>query len=121
MISENLLSILHNDIQIYDKKKGKDYLIVFGKGKKDSLKYCQITFHHFNFWHLLGCQIENGDLFNIYESCKNKKDISQNVSLVHSYAETENKHSVFMKVFDFVKNAKFIKIGYVGDCPENFI
>lgn len=120
MISENLLSILHNDIQIYDRKNGKDYLIVFGKGKKDSLKYCQITFHHYNFWHLLGCKTEKGNSLDIYESCKNRDDISRNVSLVHSYAEAEIKHLVFEKVFDFVANAKFIKVGYVGDCPEKF-
>ena len=30
------------------------------------------------------------------------------------------KHSAFVKVFDFVANAKLIKIGYVGDCPEQF-
>lgn len=54
MISEKLLTYLHNDIQLYDEKEGKDYLIAFGKGKNDELKCCQVTFYHYNFWHLIG-------------------------------------------------------------------
>lgn len=120
MISENLLSILHSDIQIYDKKNGKDYLITFNKGKKDSLKYCQLTFYHYNFWHLLGCKTKNENSLDIYKSCRNKQDISKNIALVHSYTEAETKHSIFEKIFDFVANAKFIKLGYIGNCPEKF-
>lgn len=120
MISEKLLAYLHNDIQLYDEKAGKDYLIAFGKGKNDELKCCQVTFYHYNFWHLIGCEVVSEDHLATYADCKDRKDISEEISLVHSYAEAEVKHSAFVKVFDFVANAKLIKMGYVGDCPEQF-
>jgi len=120
MISEKILKNLHNDIQIYDKKNGKDYLIVCSKGKNDKLKCCQITYNHFNFWHLLGCKIESENHLATYEACKAKEDVAVDISLVHSYAEAEVKHIVFEKVFDFVTNAKLIKVGYIGNCPEQF-
>ncbi len=120
MVSKKLLDILHKGIKLYDEKMGKDYLIVFGKGKTDIIKYCQVTFYDYNFWHLLGCKEESKDHFELYESCKKGEDISMDISLVHSYSEAEIKHSVFESVFDFVANAKSIRIGYVEDCPEQF-
>lgn len=120
MISSKIQSILHNDIQIYDKKNGKDYLVVFGKGKNDTLKWCQLSFNNYNFWHLLGCKVKNKNHHIIYENCKAKKDVMNDISLVHSHAEADVKHVVFNNVFDFVANAKFVKIGYVEDSPEQF-
>ncbi len=55
-----------------------------------------------------------------YGLCKNGVDISENLSLVHSYSEAYKKCEIFKKVFDFVANAKYIKIGQISDCPEKF-
>lgn len=118
MISQKLLIYLKECIHLYDEKCGKDYVIVFAKGKKDIPQYCQITFHYFNFWHLLGCKLIGKDHAKIFSRCKNGEDISGELSLVHSYSEAYTKCEIFSKVFDFVSNAKYIKIGYVADCPE---
>ena len=120
MISEKLLGHLKECILLYDEKNGNDYIIVFGKGKKDPVKYCHITFEQKNFWHLVGCQLDSNNHVEIYDQCKNGDDVSKEISLVHSYSEAFNKCEVFRKVFDFVSNAKCIKIGYVADCPEEF-
>ncbi|MBR4083995.1 MAG: hypothetical protein IKK33_06890 [Lachnospiraceae bacterium] len=120
-IGSKTLAILHNDIQLYNKMKGNDYLIAFKKGKKDTLKYCQLTFQHYNFWHLLGCKIDNGDAELIYNECMHKKDISENVVFVHNFSNVEEKHCVFEKVFDFISKAREITIGYIGDCPEKYM
>lgn len=124
MISETLLERLRDCIRIYDKKCGKDYVVVFAKGKNDTLKYCQLTFNVYNFWHLAGCRLDNGDHAEVYKQCKDSKDsedianILEKISLVHSYSEAYVKCEIFEKVFDFVSNAKCIKIGYANKCPE---
>ncbi len=120
MITGRLLEHLAECIKLYDEKNGNDYVIVFGKGKKDAVKYCHITFNHYNFWHLLGCRLDGGNHLEVYNKCKNGGDVSENLSLVHSYPEAYVKCEVFRKVFDFVSNAKCINIGYVADCPEGF-
>ncbi|MCM1235924.1 MAG: PBECR4 domain-containing protein [Ruminococcus flavefaciens] len=121
MISKKLLERLKECIQLYDKKCGKDYVVVFGKGKNDTLKYCHITFNIYNFWHLAGCKLDDGNHIEVYNQCKNSEEISdilEKISLVHSYSEAYTKCEIFERVFDFVSNAKCIKIGYVNKCPE---
>lgn len=44
MIAEKLLGHINKCIQLYDEKCGRDYVIVFGKGKKSAVNYCRITF-----------------------------------------------------------------------------
>lgn len=118
IIAEKLSGQLKECIQLYDKKCGNDYVIVFGRGKKDILKYCHITFNQYNFWHLLGCKLEGKNHMGVYSQCKDGGDISEKLSLVHSYPEAYTKCGIFRKVFDFTANAKSIKIGYVAKCPE---
>lgn len=122
MISEQILAILQKDIQIYDKINNKDYLIAFSIGKNREMKYCQVTFTYNNFWHLLGCSINkrNTTPLDAYIKCKNQEDISDDVNYVHSFNDSIRKHAVFEKIFDFVSNAKLIKIGYISDCPEQY-
>lgn len=120
MIAEKLLGHLNKCIQLYDEKCGRDYVIVFSKGKRDEVKYCHITFNDYNFWHLLGCKLNEKKHKEVYSQCKNGEDISEKLSLVHSYSEAYTKCEIFSKVFDFVSNAKCIKIGYIADCPEEF-
>lgn len=120
MITGKLLRDLKECIQLYDEKNGNDYVVVFGKGKKDEVKYCHITFNHYNFWNLIGCRLDAGNHLDVYNKCKNGRNVSEDLALVHSYSEAYVKCEVFRKVFDFVSNAKYIKIGYVSDCPERF-
>jgi len=118
MIAEKLLEQLQKCIRLYDEKCGNDYVIVFNRGKKDVLKYCHITFNYYNFWHLMGCKLNSKEHMEAYNRCKKGEDISGQLSLVHSYPEAYTKCEIFNKVFDFVSNAKCMKIGYVSNCPE---
>ena len=56
----------------------------------------------------------------VYFQCKNGDNISDKLSLVHSYSEAYTKCEIFKKVFDFISNAKYMKIGYIANCPEEF-
>ena len=42
MITQGIMEILHKAIQIYDKRCGKEYLIVFGTKKNFDYKFIQI-------------------------------------------------------------------------------
>lgn len=120
MITEKVLKILRECISIYDEKRGRDYLIIFAGGKSHIPDFCQITFYHYNYWHLLGCKLESNDSLRIYRLCKEGKDISNEVSIVHMVSDVFVKGEVFKQVFDFVRKAKMMKAGYTNKGPEQY-
>ena len=116
------MKILHEAIQIYDKLCGKNYLIVFGS--KDKYKFVEIVIKQSSFWHLLGCNLEsdtNEGKNSTYLKCKNKENVSDKISSVHSFSEIESKYEAMKNVFDFIDKAKQLKIGYATDCPEQYL
>lgn len=122
MITSGIMEILHESIQIYDKLCGKNYLIVFGA--KNKYKFIQITIRQSSFWHLLGCGLDpdtNDGKRNTYLRCKNKEDVSDKISSVHSFSEIKEKYSAMKNVFDFITKASEIKICYVTNCPEEYL
>ena len=124
MITSGIMEILHKAIQIYDKRCGKRYLIVFGAKKNFNYQYIQIKIKQSYFWHLLGCKLNddsNENKNNTYIKCKNNVDVSDKISSVHSFSEILEKYSAVQSVFDFVEKAREIKVGYVVDCPEAYL
>lgn len=122
MITSGIMEILHESIQIYDRLCGKNYLMVFGS--KNKYKYIQLTIRQSSFWHLLGCELDidtNQGKQNTYLRCKNKEDISDKVSSIHSFSEITEKYSAMKNVFDFIAKAKEIKICYAVNCPEEYL
>lgn len=122
MISENIMNLLHDAIQVFDKRCGQQYLIIFGaKGK---YQFVKIQIKQSHFWHLLGCKLEpdtNSSKGNTYSACINKIDVSEKISSIHGYSEIQEKYIAVQKVFDFIDKARQIKIGYTVDCPEQYI
>lgn len=126
MISSNVLKILHQDILLFNKLQGKSYLIAFASGKNSELMYETIDIHESNFWHLLGCKLDEDNAENkhlTYIKCLNQENISEKVSLIKGYgiSEITEKHNAFNLVFDFIKNAKQIKVGYTNGFQEKYI
>lgn len=122
MITSGIMEILHEAIQIYDKLCGKNYLIVFGS--KSNYKFVEVIIKQSSFWHLLGCNLEadsNEGKNDTYMKCKERKDISEKVSSIHSFCEIKEKSSAMQNVFDFTQKASQIKIGYAAGCPEEYI
>lgn len=78
MIAEKLLGHLNKCIQLYDEKCGRDYVIVFGKGKKSAVNYCRITFNEYNFWHLLGCKLNEKIIGKYIASAKMVRTYQKN-------------------------------------------
>lgn len=104
MITSGIMKILHESIQIYDKLCGKSYLIVFGS--KSNYKFVEVIIKQSSFWHLLGCNLEadsNEGKNDTYIKCKNREDISEKVSSIHSFSEIREKSSAMQNVFDFIE------------------
>lgn len=122
MITSGIMQMLHESIQIYDKLCGKSYLIAFGA--KNDYKFVEVIIKQSSFWHLLGCNLEadsNEGKNNTYMKCKDREDISEKVSSIHSFSEIQEKSSAMQNVFDFIEKANQIKIGYAIACPEEYI
>ncbi|MDE6749381.1 MAG: hypothetical protein K2K21_10055 [Lachnospiraceae bacterium] len=122
MITPGIMKILHESIQIYDKLCGKSYLIAFGS--KNNYKFAEVIIKQSSFWHLLGCNLEddsNDGKNDTYMKCKNREDISEKVSSIHSFSEIKEKSTAMQNVFDFIEKANQIKIGYAIGCPEEYI
>lgn len=120
MISANILRRLQANIQIYDEKCGRDFFVAFSVGKNHNINLYEITFNHFNFWHLLGCEAKSENTLRTYQNCKNYIDISNEVNLLYDLSTFNEKDAAFVNVFDFTKNAKSIKLGYANIGPEQF-
>ena len=86
MITQGIMKILLEPIQIYDKLCEKSYLMDFGS--KNDYKFVEIIIKQNSFWHLLGCNLKsdsNKGKNNTYMKCKNREDISEKVSSIHSF------------------------------------
>lgn len=122
MITQGIMEILHESIQIYDKLCGKNYIIAFGS--KNDYKFVEVIIKQSSFWHLLGCNLEadsNTGKNDTYIKCKNRENISEKVSSIHSFSEIKEKSLAMQNVFDFIEKANQIKIGYAIGCPEEYI
>lgn len=77
----------------------KKYLIAFGS--KNDYKFVQIIIKQSSFWHLLGCVLEadnNEGKNDTYNKCKNKINVAEKISSVHSFSEIkENIHLEILK------------------------
>lgn len=121
MVTNNVMNMLHNAIQVFDKRCGMCYLLIFGaKGK---YQFIQIQIKQTHFWHLLGCKLKpdsNEGKRNTYIACKNKEDICDRIVSQHGYSEIKEKYIAMQNVFDFVEKASQIRIGYAVHCPEQY-
>lgn len=83
-------------------------------GSKNDYKFVEIIIKQNSFWHLLGCNLKsdsNKGKNNTYMKCKNREDISEKVSSIHSFSEIKGKSSAMENVFDFIEKANQVKIG----------
>lgn len=116
MISKETEELLYKAIKIYDKRVGQDFLIAYSSSKKNPTEYVSIRISEENFWHLLGCKnaddCEVSDKKTLYKNCLLKNSIKE--FLVYSSGSSAQsalvKYNVFSKIFDFVENAKILRL-----------
>lgn len=125
MYSGKLKEQIFNAIKIYDELCGREYFILYSYSKEKEPEFVELRFEHFNFWHLIGCKIEdtNESKLEIYDRVLNQTatdDIFDRINQIYGQKEIYQKVEVIKKVFNFVKMAKVIGIGKNKISPESF-
>lgn len=123
MISKKSMNELHRAIKKYDKSVNKTYLLAYKKDES-TFEFIEIKIEECNFWHLLGCKLPTSktnryDEYHhiYYEKCLNGEDISQDLSYAEGHKEKDvvEKRQTIESVFDFVSNAKGLKLSKSGE------
>lgn len=123
MISKKSMNELHRAIKKYDKLVNKTYLLAYKKDES-TFEFIEIKIEECNFWHLLSCKLptsktnrydEHHHIY--YEKCLNGEDISQDLSYAEGHKEKDvvEKRQTIESVFDFVSNAKGLKLSKSGE------
>lgn len=58
MISKEKYELVKKAIQIYDQLNGRTYLVLYKVSAKQVAKSMEVTILEENFWHLVGCKID---------------------------------------------------------------
>lgn len=128
-ITNNDLEQLHMAAQIYDKLKGKDYLIAYGTNSRKEIKFTEIRINPKNFWHLLGYHIKNNIdndtrpiLYNIIleKDTDNFELLKNSLECTHDKQIRNDKYNVFMKVFNFINKANVVDLANTQNTPDKY-
>lgn len=123
MISKKSMNELHRAIKKYDKLVNKTYLLAYKKDES-TFEFIEIKIEECNFWHLLGCKLPTSktnryDEYHhiYYEKCLKGEDISQDLFYAEGHKEKDvvEKRQTIESVFDFVSNAKGLKLSKSGE------
>lgn len=121
MISQICLQSIYDAIKVYNKRQGRKYLIAYRANSKKPFEFCEIILKKENFWHLVGTSIsQNKDIDKdlLFEKCLSEDDISESLEYTRRSDDVERKTKVFIKIFDFVSNAKELRIIKTDNSPE---
>lgn len=127
MISKENMLYINNAIKIFNGLVNKTYLIGFGANRNQPLNFIEIQIGEQNFWHLVACKIDHtqnlskSDAHTLYEKCLIGEDISDFLIYTHKSIDVKIKSSVIERVFDFIGNAKVLRIIGTENTPESYM
>lgn len=99
-------------------------MILFKVNAKQKSKVMETPILEENFWHLVGCKIDdslkltNEQKHQLYLDCLAEKDISGSLIYTRQAQDVSKKANVVISMFDFIKNAKSIRLCYTDGTPE---
>lgn len=124
MISKDNYDLVKRAIKTHSRLKDRIYLILYKVNTKETAKAIEILVLAENFWHLVGCKIDDTiqltpkDKDQLYADCLAGKDISNSLIYTRRPQDVSKKVDAFVDVFDFVTNAKSIRICRTDGSPE---
>ena len=72
-----------------------------------------------NFWHLVGCKVNpECDEHVVYQACLEEKDVTESLTYTRRSQDLKKKAEIFCKLFDFIENAKLLRIANTENTPE---
>lgn len=124
MISKGKYELVKKAIKIHNKLKDRIYLILYKSNAKQMSKIMETPILEQNFWHLVGCRIDETltltpqQKHQMYIDCVDEKDISQSLVYTRQAQDVSKKSNVVINTFDFVGNAKSIRLCHTDGTPE---
>lgn len=124
MISKENYELVKKAIKIHSKLKDRTYLILYKVSAKQTSKVMETQILEENFWHLVGCKIDDTLALDpvhkhqLYIDCLGGKDVSGSLVYTRQAQDVSKKAYVVINMFDFIDNAKSIRLCHTEGTPE---
>lgn len=124
MISKENYELVKQAIKVHNRLKDKTYLILYKASTKQTSKIMETPILEENFWHLVGCKIDDSlkltaeQKHQLYLDCLDEKDISDSLIYTRQSQDVSKKAYVVIDMFDFVINAKYLRLCHTEGTPE---
>ena len=124
MISKDNYELVKKAIKIHSNLKDRTYLILYKVNAKQKSKVMETPILEENFWHLVGCKIDDSlgmtseQKHQLYLDCSDGKDVSALLIYTRQAQDVAKKANVVINMFDFVANAKTIRLCHTDGTPE---
>ena len=116
MISKENYELVKKAIKIHSNLKDRTYLILYKVNSKQKSKVMETSILEENFWHLVGCKIDDSlnltpeQKHQLYLDCLAGEDISKSLIYTRQPQDVSKKATVVINIFDFIANAKSIRL-----------
>lgn len=124
MISKENYELVKKAIKIHSKLKDRTYLILYKASAKQVSKVMETPIREENFWHLVGCKIDETleltpeQKHQLYIDCLEEKDVADSLVYTRQAQDVSKKANVVIGMFDFIDNAKSIRLCHTDGTPE---
>lgn len=124
MISKDNYELVKKAIKIHSNLKDRTYLILYKVNVKQKSKMMETPILEENFWHLVGCKIDDSleltpeQKHQLYLDCLATEDVSESLVYTRQSQDVSKKAHIIINVFDFVANAKSIRLCHTAGTPE---
>lgn len=124
MISKENYELVKKAIKIHSNLKDRTYLILYKVNAKQKSKVMETSILEENFWHLVGCKIDDSlnltpeQKHQLYLDCLAREDISKSLIYTRQPQDVSKKATVVINMFDFIANAKSIRLCHTDGTPE---
>lgn len=124
MISKDNYELVKKAIKIHSNLKDRTYLILYKVNVKQKSKMMETPILEENFWHLVGCKIDDSSELTpeqkhqLYLECLAEEDVSESLIYTRQPQDVSKKAHVIINMFDFIANAKSIRLCHTAGTPE---
>lgn len=124
MISKDNYELVKKAIKIHSNLKDRTYLILYKTSAKHKSKVMETPILEENFWHLVGCKIDDSleltseQKHQLYLDCLAEEDVSESLIYTRQTQDVSKKANVVINMFDFITNAKSIRLCHNDGTPE---
>ena len=124
MISKDNYELVKQAIKVHNRLKDRTYLLLYKASAKQTSKTMVTPILEENFWHLVGCKIDDTlkltpeQKHQLYLDCLDEKDISDFLIYTRQAQDVSKKAHVVIDMFDFITNAKSLRLCHTEGTPE---